>query len=79
MITIMFQYFCKKENKWKDSSKRFDSRKSAVKFAYSMKNKMMVITGFSCYDSEDCHYLDRALNFAEINGNIYGREYYGHN
>ena len=66
MITIYFYY--RKDGKWEKGQKIMYSVESAIRFCWSMKNRKMILDGWSCYDPEDNEELQRNVNIAKING-----------
>ena len=46
----------------------FDDVNKAIRFCWSMKNRPMILDGWSCYDPEDNELMDYKVNMAEING-----------
>ena len=68
MITIFYFYWSKKENKFKEAEQIFYSVQSAIRFCWSMKNRKMVLNGWSCFDLEDNEYMQRKVDISKING-----------
>lgn len=65
---IIVYFFYRADNKWKKGQKVFYSTDSASRFCWSMKNRKMILDGWSCYDPEDNVYLQRVVNISKING-----------
>ena len=68
MITIFYHYYNKKENKMKEASRVFDDVNKAIKFCWSMKDRKMILDGWSCYDIEDHELMNAKVNMSIING-----------
>ena len=70
MITIYYLYWKKDGLKghWEKAEKIFYSIAPAIRFCWSMKNRKMILDGWSCYDPEDNHQMQQKVNIAKING-----------
>lgn len=68
MITIFYYYWNKSESKMKEAEQIFYDVQRAIRFCWSMKNKRMVLNGWSCFYPEDNELMQMKVNIAKING-----------
>lgn len=68
MITIFYYYWNKTENKLKEAEQIFYDVHKAIRFCWSMKNKRMILDGWTCFYPEDNELMNSRVNIAKING-----------
>lgn len=68
MITIFYYYWSKSESRMKEAERIFYDVYKAIRFCWSMKNRRMTLTGWSCLDPEDNEFMQMKVNFTKING-----------
>lgn len=68
MITIFYYYWNKTESKMKRAEQIFYDVHKAIRFCWSMKNKKMILDGWTCYDQECNQLMNYKVNMSAING-----------
>ena len=71
-MIIVYYYYWKKESgfnsHWEQAEKIFYSVAMASRFCWSMKNRKMMLDGWSCDNPEDNQAMHQKVNIAKING-----------
>ncbi len=67
MITVFYYYYNKTESKMKRAEQIFYDVHKAIRFCWSMKNKKMILDGWSCYDQECNQLMNYKVNMSVIN------------
>ena len=68
MITVFYYYYNKSESKMKKAEQTFYDVHKAIRFCWSMKNKKMILDGWTCYDQECNQLMNYKVNISAING-----------
>ena len=68
MITVFYYYWNKTESKMKKAEQTFYDVHKAIRFCWSMKNKKMILDGWTCYDQECNQLMNYKVNMSVING-----------
>ena len=68
MITVFYYYWNKSESKMKKAEQIFYDVHKAIRFCWSMKNKKMILDGWTCYDQECNQLMNYKVNMSAING-----------
>lgn len=67
MITICYQFWSRKENRFKSYEQYFWELDKAVKFCWAMKRRMMILDGISGDSMKEIQYVSKRINIEEIN------------
>ena len=66
MIIVYYYYW--KDGHWEKAEKIFYSVVMASRFCWSMKNRKMMLDGWSCDNPEDNQSMHQKVNITKING-----------
>ena len=68
MITVFYYYWNKSESNMKKAEQTFYDVHKAIRFCWSMKNKKMILDGWTCCDQECNQLMNYKVNMSAING-----------